>query len=62
MMHLWEYDSRKLNGVNLTQMMGELERIGNEGWELVFIRNDIDEDGNVTAIFKRKKETETISV
>jgi hypothetical protein len=62
MIHLWEYDSRKLDGLNLPQMMSELERIGNEGWELVLIRNDIDEDGNVTAIFKRKKETETISL
>jgi hypothetical protein len=41
--------------------MGELERVGNEGWELVLIRNDIDEEGNVTGIFKRKK-IETISV
>ncbi|HEY3361951.1 MAG TPA: hypothetical protein VGK06_09065 [Methanosarcina sp.] len=62
MIHLWEYDSRKLDGLNMPQMMSELERIGNEGWELIFIKNDIDEDGNVTAIFKRKKETETISL
>jgi hypothetical protein len=61
MIHLWEYDSRKLDGLNLPQMMSELERIGNEGWELVLIRNDIDEEGNVTAIFKRKK-GETISL
>ena len=51
MIHLWEYDSRKLNGLNLPQLMSELERIGNEGWDLVLIRNDIDEEGRVTAIF-----------
>jgi hypothetical protein len=52
MIHQWEYDSRKLDGLNLPQMMSELERIGNEGWELVFIKDDIDEEGRVTAIFK----------
>jgi hypothetical protein len=61
MIHLWEYDSRKINGVNMPQMMGDLERIGNEGWELVFIKDDIDEEGRVTAIFKREK-NETISI
>ncbi len=61
MIHQWEYDSRKLDGLNMAQMMSELERIGNEGWELIFIKNDIDEDGNVTAIFKREK-SETISL
>jgi hypothetical protein len=61
MIHLWEYDSRKINGVNMPQMMGDLERIGNEGWELVFIKDDIDEEGRVNAIFKREK-NETISI
>lgn len=61
MIHLWEYDSRKIDGVNMPQQMGDLQRIGNEGWELVLIKNDIDEEGLVTAIFKRKK-LETISV
>jgi hypothetical protein len=61
MIHLWEYDSRKIDGVNLAQQMSDLERIGNEGWELVLIKNDIDEEGRVTAIFKRQK-METISV
>jgi hypothetical protein len=61
MIHQWEYDSRKLDGLNLPQMMSELERIGNEGWELIFIKNDVDENGNVIAIFKREK-SETISI
>jgi len=61
MIHLWEYDSRKIDGVNLAQQMSDLERIGNEGWELVLIKDDIDEEGRVTAIFKRQK-METISV
>jgi hypothetical protein len=61
MIHLWEYDSRKIDGVNSGQQMSELERIGNEGWELVLIKNDIDEEGQVTAIFKRQK-METMSV
>lgn len=61
MIHLWEYDSRKIDGVNMPQQMGDLQRIGNEGWELVLIKNDINEEGMVTAIFKRKK-LETISV
>ncbi|MDW5552256.1 MULTISPECIES: hypothetical protein [Methanosarcina] len=61
MIHLWEYDTRKLDVV-MPEMMVELERIGNEGWELVLIRNDINEEGRVTAIFKRKKESETISL
>ena len=61
MIHLWEYDSRKIDGVNMPQQMGDLQRIGNEGWELVLIKDDINEEGLVTAIFKRKK-TETISI
>ncbi len=61
MIHLWEYDSRKIDGVNMPQQMGDLQRIGNEGWELILIKDDIDEEGLVTAIFKRKK-LETISV
>jgi hypothetical protein len=61
MIHPWEYDTRKLDVV-MPEMMVELERIGNEGWELVLIRNDINEEGKVTAIFKRKKESETISL
>ena len=61
MIHLWEYDSRKIDGVNMPQQMSDLERIGNEGWELVLIKNDIDEEGQITAIFKRQK-METISV
>ncbi len=39
----------------MPQMMSELERIGNEGWELVLIKDDIDEEGTITAIFKREK-------
>ena len=61
MIHLWEYDSRRIDGVNTPQQMSDLERIGNEGWELVLIKDDIDEGGRVTAIFKRVK-LETISV
>jgi hypothetical protein len=45
----------------MPQMMSDLEKIGNEGWELVLIKDDIDDDGNVTAIFKRQK-AEVISV
>jgi hypothetical protein len=36
--------------------MTELERLGNEGWELVLMKDDIDEEGTVTAILKREKE------
>ena len=61
MIHLWEYDSRKMSGGNMPQMMSDLERIGNEGWELVLMKDDMDADGNVTAIFKRKKQ-DTISL
>jgi hypothetical protein len=61
MMHLWEYDSRRIDGFNTPQQMSDLERIGNKGWELVLIKDDIDEEGRVTAIFKRVK-LETISV
>ena len=61
MIHLWEYDSRRINGVNMPQMMSDLERIGNEGWELVLIKDDIDQEGRVTAILKRAK-LEKISV
>lgn len=61
MIHLWEYDSRRVNGINMPQLMSDLERIGNEGWELVQINDDVDEEGTVTAIFKREKQ-ETISL
>ncbi|WP_200897073.1 hypothetical protein [Methanosarcina mazei] len=45
----------------MPQQMSELERIGDEGWELVLIKDDIDDEGMVTAIFKRVK-LETTSV
>jgi hypothetical protein len=45
----------------MPQLMSDLEKIGNEGWELVLLKDDIDDEGNVTAIFKRKK-AETISL
>jgi len=61
MIHLWEYDSLRIDGVNTPQQMSDLERIGNEGWELVLVKDDIDQEGMVTAIFKREK-LETISV
>ncbi|HWR26003.1 MAG TPA: hypothetical protein VN278_07165 [Methanosarcina sp.] len=61
MIHLWEYDSRRIAGVHLPQLMSDLEKMGNEGWELVLIKDDIDEEGRVTAIFKREK-SETISI
>lgn len=61
MIHLWEYDSRRINGINMPQMMSDLERIGNEGWELVQVNNDVDDEGTVTAFFKREKQ-ETMSV
>lgn len=55
MTKLWEYDSRRIHGVHMPQQMSDLERIGNEGWELVLIKDDIDEEGTITAIFKREK-------
>ena len=61
MIHLWEYDSRRIDGANTPQQMSNLERIGNEGWELVLIKDNSDEEGRVTAIFKRAK-LETISL
>jgi hypothetical protein len=61
MIHLWEYDSRRIDGVNTPQQMSDLERIGNEGWVLVLIKVDIDEEGRVSSIFKRAK-LDTISV
>jgi hypothetical protein len=57
-MKLWEYDSRRIHGAHMAQQMTDLERIGNEGWELVLMKNDLDDDGEVTAIFKREKESE----
>ena len=57
-MKLWEYDSRRIHGAHMAQQMTDLERIGNEGWELVLMKNDLDDDGEVTAIFKREKENE----
>jgi hypothetical protein len=56
MIKLWEYDSRRIHSVHLPQQMTELERLGNEGWELVLMKDDIDEEGTVTAILKREKE------
>jgi hypothetical protein len=61
MIHLWEYDSQRIDGVNTPQQMSDLEKMGNEGWELVLIKDDIDEEGRVTAILKRAR-LDTISV
>lgn len=55
MMKLWEYDSRRIHAVHMPQQMSDLERIGNEGWELVLIKDDLDDEGTATAIFKREK-------
>lgn len=54
-MKLWEYDSRRIHAVHMPQQMSDLERIGNEGWELVLIKDDLDDEGTATAIFKREK-------
>ena len=62
MIHQWEYDSRRLDGLNMPQMMSELERIGNEGWELVLIKNDIDEEGNSNCNFQTGKERDGICI
>ncbi|AEH61833.1 conserved hypothetical protein [Methanosalsum zhilinae DSM 4017] len=51
----WEYDARKINVINLPHQMKDLEELGDEGWELVWIRDDIDENGEATAILKRPK-------
>jgi hypothetical protein len=56
MIKLWEYDSRRIHSVHMPQQMIDLERLGNEGWELVLMKDDLDEEGTVTAIFKREKE------
>ena len=36
-------------------MREDQKRIGNEDWKLVLIKDDIDEEGRVTAILKREK-------
>jgi len=59
MMKLWEYDSRKIHAVHMPQQMTDLEKIGNEGWELVLIKDDIDDNGTATAIFKKEKKYAT---
>jgi hypothetical protein len=51
---LWEYDSRRIDVLHAPQM-NDLEKIGNEGWELVLIKDDVDEEGTVVAVFKREK-------
>lgn len=59
-MKLWEYDSRRIHGVHLPQQMSDLERIGNEGWELVLLKDDMDDEGTITAIFKREKKEDVL--
>jgi len=61
MIHLWEYDSRRIDGINTPQQMSDLERIGNEGWELVLIKDDIDEE-NGNCYFQTGKARDDICI
>lgn len=52
----WDYTYQKIKANNLEAQIEVLKQLGNEGWELVLIRNDVDVEGASEALFKRQIE------
>lgn len=53
-MSQWEYDMKKINRNNWMQAKSELNKLGDEGWELCHF-DEVDQEGKATGFFKRIK-------
>ncbi|MCS3924165.1 hypothetical protein [Methanosalsum natronophilum] len=52
-MTLWEYDIKSIRAHEWVQMKKDLNEIGFEGWELIKLSDDMNENGITKAVFKR---------
>lgn len=52
-MTIWEYDVKDIRFSEWSKTKEDLNSLGIEGWELIKFADEIDEDGMVTAVFKR---------
>ena len=52
-MTIWEYDVKEIRFSEWSMTKEDLNRLGVEGWELIKFADEIDENGMITAVFKR---------
>lgn len=52
-MTIWEYDVKEIRYSEWSKTKEDLNSLGTEGWELIRFADEIDEDGMITAVFKR---------
>ncbi len=50
---IWEYDVKEIRFSEWSKTKEDLNNLGVEGWELIKFADEIDEDGMITAVFKR---------
>jgi hypothetical protein len=50
---IWEYDVKEIRFSEWSKTKEDLNHFGVEGWELIKFSNEIDENGMITAVFKR---------
>lgn len=55
MMHvtIWEYDVKDIRFSEWSKTKEDLNSLGVEGWELIKIADEVDENGMIAAVFKR---------
>jgi hypothetical protein len=58
----WEYKVQPIEIGGHDAGMGELTRLGNQGWELVQVIGDPSRGGRVSCIFKRPRPTKPVDV
>lgn len=52
-MNVWEYDIKAVRFSDLSKTKEDLNSLGIEGWELIKFADEMDENGMVSAVFKR---------
>jgi hypothetical protein len=50
---IWEYDVKEIRFNEWSNTKEDLNNLGVEGWELIKFVDEIDENGMITAVFKR---------
>jgi hypothetical protein len=50
---IWEYDVKEIRFNEWSSTKEDLNNLGVEGWELIKFVDEIDENGMITAVFKR---------
>jgi hypothetical protein len=50
---IWEYDVKEIRFSEWSKTKEDLNSLGIEGWELIKFADEIDENGMISAVFKR---------